>query len=69
MLIPLNPSKGDWRLACMSCDEQRIIEGARSKEGAQREAIFLGWTRAASNDHECPECSQTSIERLVKQTY
>jgi len=69
MLIPLTPATGDWRLTCMSCDEQIIIEGVKNKEHAQRQAIFEGWSRAAINDHKCPKCTTTAIERLIKQTY
>ena len=69
MLHPLNPAKGDYRLTCMSCDEQIIIEGARSKEDAQREAVFRGWTRAASNDHNCPSCTKDEIKRAIAATY
>ena len=57
MLLPLTPATGDWRLTCMTCDEQIVIESATSKEDAQRWAIFHGWSRASSDNHQCPACA------------
>jgi len=68
VIIPLDQSAGDYRITCCSCEEQTVIEEAADKDDAEQQAIRDGWSRAADDAHECPRCTNTSIERIVEQT-
>ena len=68
MITLLDPAKGDYRITCISCETQEVIETQPNAGMAELVAIRDGWTRVAENQHECPTCSDASIERLIRGT-